>query len=119
MPFLRIDNSLKTTKAQLVQLNSSLARDNEILRNQTQDQAQLIEELRDALAKSTAKNMLTRAFGKDVADQIERSTLQTRSQNIARVMKCSTRIRDGRIEVYAHGGWNGIDTMAIPTEAHA
>jgi uncharacterized protein YydD (DUF2326 family) len=95
-PDMRIVNAKRTTKAELIRLNAALAAENANLRGLTTD-------LQDTLARLTAKPVL------------EALSLNQQAQALAKKMRCQVRVREGKLEVYLHGGWNDVSTVAIPS----
>ena len=91
-PDTRIVNAKTTTKPELIRLNAALAAENAELRNLTTD-------LREALAHKVAKPVIS---------------LNKQAQELAIKMRARTRVRNGKIEIYLHGGWNDISTVATP-----
>lgn len=107
-PHLRIVNAKTTTKPELIRLNAALAAENIELRNQVND-------LADTLARKTAEPMLKRLFGPKHQEEDHFKQLNIQAKALATQLHAQTRIRNGTIEVLIHGGWNDIDTIAVPT----
>lgn len=106
-PDLHIVNVKKTTKAELVRLNAALAADNAALRSLNQD-------LQDALAREAVKHIIAKLPEQPVD---ARNMLNLKARSLAKKMGVLTRIRNNEIEIYMHGGWNALSTIAIPEHA--
>lgn len=106
-PDLHIVNVKKTTKAELVRLNTALAADNAALRSLNQD-------LQDALAREAAKHIIAKLPKQPVAAG---NMLNLKAKALAHKLHALTRVRNNDIEVYLHGGWNPVNTIAIPENA--
>lgn len=94
-PDTRIVNAKSTTKAELIRLNAALAAENAELRNLTTD-------LRETLARKVAEPMIN---------------INKQAQELAIKMRARTRVHKGKIEIYLHGGWNDVSTIATPEYA--
>ena len=103
-PHLRIVNAKTTTKAELIKLNAALAADNTALRGLNHD-------LQDALARETVKHIAPT----QPPDLIRQLNLKAKA--LATTMRTQTRVHNNDVEVYIHGGWNSISTIAIPEYA--
>ena len=106
-PDLHIVNVKKTTKAELVRLNTALAADNAALRSLNQD-------LQDALAREAVKHIIVKLPEQPVDTG---NMLNLKAKALALNLHAQTRVRNNDIEVYLHGGWNSIKTIAIPEYA--
>lgn len=106
-PHLRIVNAKTTTKPELIRLNAALAVENDGLRG-------LVSELQDALAREAVKHVIAK-MPSPPADSWSMLNIQARS--LAKKMGVLTRIRNNEIEIYMHGGWNALSTIAIPEHA--
>lgn len=112
----RAENKRSSTKAELVALNSDLSSEVARLRNQVSDLTQQKEELTEALALITAKPLLDKIpLTQQMRDEHCALSIHTRAKALAQQMKCQVRVRDNNIELYMHGGWNDINTVAVPT----
>ena len=80
---LAIQNTPKTTKAELIKLNAALATENANLRNKLND----------------------------VATPLVANNLQAQARNLARDLHVSTRIHNNTVEVFMHGGWNPASSI--------
>lgn len=100
-PDTRIVNAKTTTKAELIRLNAALAAENAELRNLTTD-------LRETLAHKVAEPIIKPLFA-----QLRTATLNKQAQELAVKMRARTRVHEGKIEVYLHGGWNDLSTVAV------
>lgn len=103
----RIVNAKTTTKAELIQLNAALAADNAALRGLNHD-------LQDALAREAVKHIITKLPEQPVDTG---SMLNLKAKALALKLHAQTRVRNNDIEVYLHGGWNSVNTIAIPEYA--
>lgn len=112
----RAENKRTTTKNELIALNAQLAADNEQLRNQVSDLKQQKEELVEALALMAAKPLLDKIpLAAQARAEHHELSLNARAKALALRMHCQVRVRNNTLEVFLHGGWNDINTVAIPT----
>lgn len=106
-PDLHIVNVKTTVKADLIRLNTALAADNAALRSLNQD-------LQDALAREAVKHIIAKLPEQPVDTG---NMLNLKAKALALKLHATTRIRNNEIEVYLHGGWNSVNTIAIPEYA--
>ncbi len=112
----RAENKRSSTKAELIALNAQLAADNEQLRNQVSDLKQQKEELVEALALMAAKPLLDKIpLAAQARAEHHELSLNARAKALALRMHCQVRVRNNTLEVFLHGGWNDINTVAVPT----
>lgn len=112
----RAENKRSSTKAELVALNSDLSTEVARLRNQVSDLTQQKEELVEALALMAAKPLLDKIpLAAQARAEHHELSLNARAKALALRMHCQVRVRNNTLEVFLHGGWNDINTVAIPT----
>lgn len=118
----RIENKIKTTKPELIRLNSTLSADNERLRNCISDLRDKIIKLEreagentEALARLAVQPIVDKIKNTQVREFNDYQTLNARAKALATQMRIQTRVRNNEVEVFMHGGWNAMSTIAVPT----
>ena len=69
----------------------------------------------EALARLAVQPIIDKIKNTQVHEFNNYQTLNARAKALALRMHCQVRVRNNTLEVFLHGGWNDINTVAIPT----